>query len=454
MQVNAFTNPSTTHHFSGRLQHQQYSMVHHLKHANNAIESINEDDAIIYTTAILNCAYDGTFFKGFTAGNSDSRDIKHEKKGNNTQSSTKRRQSRRSRTLQRKGGSYGYKSGRIRTVEDTIRSSLAKVYGDANGKQIKIEVCSRTDAGVHSESTVAQFYCIKDANSTESTAMRRPTSSNDTSNFLPLPFNSDLSKLVFVLNRMLPPDVRIMAAAPLPYVSSNTPFHPTLLTTGKTYQYCFAIGSVHDPITHQYTWHLDGSSNRAVGMNGKRFSIERALAAASLFVDSADDENMNVNPVKARDFAAFRAAFRGTDKGRVQSTMCKLWQCDILEERKELLPSWETDSFSDQEDGVDSNRRYGGRLNKQTTAEAKDDISPQTFTVVITGDRFLYKMVRNIVGTIVAVGCGHLELEDVSIALETGKWDRENRRICAPARGLTLTEVNYPPDIQFNWHNG
>ena len=63
-------------------------------------------------------------------------------------------------------------------------------------------------------------------------------------------------------------------------------------------------------------------------------------------------------------------------------------------------------------------------------------------------------MVRNIVGTIVAVGCGHLELEDVSIALETGKWDRENRRICAPARGLTLTEVNYPPGIQFNWHNG
>ena len=126
-----------------------------------------------------------------------------------------------------------------------------------------------------------------------------------------------------------------------------------------------------------------------------------------------------------------------------------------MEERKELLPSWETDPFSDQEDsGDDSYRRYGGRLNKQFTAESKDDISPQTFTVVITGDRFLYKMVRNIVGTIVAVGCGHLELEDVTIALETGKWDRENRRICAPARGLTLTEVNYPPDIQFNWHNG
>jgi len=417
----------------------------------------------VYTTAVIKCAYDGTYFRGWTAGNSEPSDIKHNKRNDNKVPAT-RRQSRRSRTLRRKGGGYG-KGGRIRTVEDAIQSCLAKIYGDVDRNRVKIEACSRTDAGVHATSLVAQFYCIKvDYHSAQSTSAMRPRSYND-ANFMPLPFDSDLSKLVFVLNRMLP-DIRVVAASPLPDVS----FHPTLNTTSKTYRYKFAVGPVHDPLQTEYIWHLDGSSSRAVGMNYKRFSLERAKLAANLFVDSSD-QSMNIDTAPPRNYGAFRAAFRGTDRGRVQSTICKLWRCDILTEQREQLPSWENGSDASTTTDIKSQSRFGSRLQRATTDGSSVD--PRTFTVLITGDRFLYKMVRNIVGAIVAVGCGHLEIEDVRVALETGKWgdnpigtenesDEEEqtgstktiRRICAPARGLTLVAVDYQREIHFDWRTG
>ena len=392
---------------------------------------------VLYTTAIIKCAYDGTYFRGWKASNSDSKsdalvssqsDNEQDKDNENkrhtvhiAQQAENRRQSRRSRALQRKGSSYG-KHGQLRTVEDTIRSALAKLYGDIDANSVSIDGCSRTDAGVHAKSLVAQFWCKINSSQSTQTMPIRPISRDDSPNFLPLPFDSDLSKLVFVLNRMLPPDVRVVAASPLPYTSSSTSipytdkgndsvaFHPTLHALGKTYTYQFAIGSVHDPLDTQYVWHLDGSSGRAVGMNSKRFSLERALATATLFVDS-DDPNMSMDTAKARDYGAFRSAFRGSDRGRVQSTICKLWECRIVRERHELLPSWEMDEEATCAafDVIEGHVRHGSRLGKATS---------DRFTVVITGDRFLYKMIRNIVGTIVAVGCGHIELEEVSVIYE------------------------------------
>lgn len=432
----------------------------------------------ILTSAIIKCAYDGTYFRGWTAGNSDLRNDQQqsdqqqnndttEKKRNDDNHPPKRKQTRRSRTLQRKGGGYGKQGGNVRTVDDTIRFTLAKIYGNIDANRITIEACSRTDAGVHAHSLVAQFYCTKTSSSPTMTT--RPNSHDDTSNFLPLPFGSDLSKLVFVLNRMLPPDVRVLAASPLPLMPFNNddqpvPFHPALHTMSKTYMYKIAIGYIHDPLQTQYIWHLDGSSSKAVGMNGKQFRLEHALAAANLFVD-ASDETMTSNTAKPKDYGAFRSAFRGTDRGRMQSTICKLWKCELVHEKKELLPSWEISSFMSSNTTGKSEAgviHFGSRLGngRQIERIGVHNGGPQTFTIIITGDRFLYKMIRNIVGTIVAVGCGHVELDDVRTALHTGKWDHsageinQIRRICAPARGLTLVEVEYPREIGFDWQTG
>ncbi len=445
------------------------------------VVNINDNGSLCYTTAILKVSYDGTHFSGWTGGNAGDQQNKSKSKqqrtgsakdnNNNksTQSSQKRRQSRRSRTLQRKGGGWYDSNNKVRTVDHTIRMALSKVYGNVDPKNIIFEACSRTDAGVHATSLVTQFYCYNDQvpdkstnftryydSSTNSTIPIRPNGPTDSTNFVQLPFNSDLSKLVYVLNRMLPPDVRVLAASPMPAVKSILSssmskysigaFHPTLFTQSKTYVYRFAIGNIQDPLQSRFVWHLDGSSGRAMGMNGNKFDLELAMQAAKSFVS-----------IDARDYAAFGSVMRGNEKNRVRSTICTIWRCDLLQENGEQLPSWERQSSTTLNDAA--TERYGSRLNVAGAPlhPLGIDKGPQTFTVSITGDRFMYKMVRNIVGAIVAVACGHNELEDIHQALSTRRWGSGpsgSRRICAPARGLKLVEVNYPDEIHFDWQSG
>lgn len=461
----------------------------------NNIEQVTEsNDTLIdinnpfYTSAVLKIAYDGSHFNGWTGGNAADQKPKQKNNKKNTHNHSsqdqtqKRRQSRRSRTLQRKGGGwYGSTNNKVRTVEETIRMSLAKVYGNVNPKQIVFDACSRTDAGVHATSLVAQFYCYTDEvltsrssdNSTglhhslNSTIPIRPKAKNDDTIFVQLPFNSDLSKLVYVLNRMLPPDVRILVASPMPTIDSTSSlltknsieaFHPTLCTTSKTYAYKFSLGNIQDPLRSRFVWHLDGSSNRAMGMNGKNFDLDLAEQAARLFACS-----------KARDYAAFGSVMKGDEKNRDRSTVCTIWRCDVLYENREQLPSWErSNRMGDATVTTEKYESCGSRLNadgspfhplesSSSTSRLSLSNSPQTFTVVVTGDRFMYKMVRNIVGTIVAVACGHNQLADIQKAIETGCWGNGpsgSRRICAPARGLELVEVTYPDDVHFEWQSG
>ena len=61
--------------------------------------------------------------------------------------------------------------------------------------------------------------------------------------------------------------------------------------------------------------------------------------------------------------------------------------------------------------------------------------------LVFHGSGFLYKMVRNIVGALVAVGVGRLECAEVPVLL-VGK-DRRMAPEGAPAQGLFLHEVHY-----------
>lgn len=64
------------------------------------------------------------------------------------------------------------------------------------------------------------------------------------------------------------------------------------------------------------------------------------------------------------------------------------------------------------------------------------DVGETGETITVSGKSFLYKMVRNIVGTIIDAGRGKLSLDDVREALVHG--DRERIGITAPAHGLTL----------------
>ncbi len=63
----------------------------------------------------------------------------------------------------------------------------------------------------------------------------------------------------------------------------------------------------------------------------------------------------------------------------------------------------------------------------------------------ITGNAFLYHMVRRIVYVLVQVGLGELPGDIVRRGLETGTTGKVN---LAPARGLTLLKVAYPEDLE------
>lgn len=65
----------------------------------------------------------------------------------------------------------------------------------------------------------------------------------------------------------------------------------------------------------------------------------------------------------------------------------------------------------------------------------------EEITIRITGNGFLYNMVRIIVGTLIRVGRGFYEPEKVKEILEAK--DRKAAGVTAPAHGLVLVEIDY-----------
>lgn len=62
-------------------------------------------------------------------------------------------------------------------------------------------------------------------------------------------------------------------------------------------------------------------------------------------------------------------------------------------------------------------------------------------TIEIAGNRFLKYMIRNVVGTLVAIGTGKRDPDEMSDILRSG--DRRQAGVTAPAHGLTLVAVHY-----------
>jgi tRNA pseudouridine38-40 synthase len=63
-------------------------------------------------------------------------------------------------------------------------------------------------------------------------------------------------------------------------------------------------------------------------------------------------------------------------------------------------------------------------------------------TFEFTANAYLKHMVRNLVGTLVAIGSGELAPEDAARIL--ARRDRREAGVTAPPEGLALVEVSYP----------
>jgi len=91
-------------------------------------------------------------------------------------------------------------------------------------------------------------------------------------------------------------------------------------------------------------------------------------------------------------------------------------------------------------------RATGGSA--KTTVRTLRDIavarSGDMITLTVTGNAFLYNMVRIIAGTLIDIGQGRLPPQALSRALLSG--DRLDLGITAPACGLELTRITYPEE--------
>ena len=82
------------------------------------------------------------------------------------------------------------------------------------------------------------------------------------------------------------------------------------------------------------------------------------------------------------------------------------------------------------------------------SVEVRADEQTGVIEIEVTGEAFLYNMVRIIAGTLLYVGQGKIAAGDIPAVIESR--DREKAGKTLPPEGLTLEEVFYAPDLQIN----
>ncbi len=85
---------------------------------------------------------------------------------------------------------------------------------------------------------------------------------------------------------------------------------------------------------------------------------------------------------------------------------------------------------------------HDAKTTVRTIYSAIVDKEDDMITFQITGNGFLYNMVRIIAGTLIEVGKGRIHPESIKKIMEAR--DRQKAGPTAPAHGLTLVEIEYP----------
>lgn len=131
---------------------------------------------------------------------------------------------------------------------------------------------------------------------------------------------------------------------------------------------------------------------------------------------------------------------RGKDPFAADTAWLLYWQLDLdrmNEAAATLLNHSDFTSFS---------RLHGSnKTNLCLVTGARWNEESGRLVFIITADRFLRNMVRAIVGTLIPVGRGKLSVADFE-AIIHGR-DRGLAGQSAPAHGLSLTGIEYPPEI-------
>ncbi len=231
----------------------------------------------------------------------------------------------------------GYSGWQRQQNAMSVQQRLEEALQKALGQKVAVTGASRTDAGVHALCQMVHF---------------------DTDSTIPD------GKFPFVLNNLLPYDIRVTAARPVP-----CDFHARFSCRGKTYTYRMHNAPHASAIFRNITCHVPVRLD------------ESAMDAAAKQV------------LGTHDFKAFAAA-----GGSAKTTIRTITQADVARQGEQVV-------------------------------------------LTVSGNAFLYNMVRILAGTLIEIGQGSLAPEALSKALLAG--DRLVLGPTAPPQGLELTRVEY-----------
>lgn len=186
-------------------------------------------------------------------------------------------------------------------------------------------------------------------------------------------------KFAVALNHYLPEDIRILHSQEV-----KSDFHPRHCDSIKTYEYTILAAQIEIPIFSRYSYHVYRS-----------LDVEKMRMAAKMLEGT-------------HDFSAFCSA-----GSQVKDKVRTIYNINIKE-----VP------FSD---------RWGNKLS--------GILEGGEVRIRVSGNGFLYNMVRIIAGTLIEVGQGSRAADSIREALESG--DRSLAGPTAPAQGLMLLGIQY-----------
>jgi tRNA pseudouridine38-40 synthase len=278
----------------------------------------------------------------------------------------------------------GFSGWQIQPGEPTVQGELQSALGRVTGERPLPQGSGRTDAGVHALGQVASFE---------------------------LQANIPPENLQRALNRTLPEAIRILESR----IVRGT-FHARHSAVSKTYEYRVFRGAVCPPFLARYVhacaWPMD---------------VEALERSARMFEGQ-------------HNFLSFAATDPDLASREASSNM-------ESDQDPEGTTASALESLRLEPIGLDPIAKQGAiRTINSSTWERRQSENGDLLIYRVRGSGFLHHMVRNLVGTMLDVGRGHLDIERIPAILAARS--RAAAGPTAPAQGLFLHSVEYDEQAQ------